>query len=60
MNAEARPVERIRIEQHSIAGMLWFGAWVFTIGYLKLGFWKAVLGLLIWPYYIGAVLGAAP
>ena len=54
MTTEAGSLQRIRIEQHSIAGTLWFGAWLFTIGFLKLGFWKAVLALLVWPYYLGA------
>ena len=52
--------ERIRIEQHSIAGLLWFGAWLFTIGYLHLHFWKGTLALLLWPYYLGVALGAVP
>lgn len=49
--------ERIRIEQHSMAGTLWFAAWLFTIGFLELTFWKAVLAILLWPYYLGAALG---
>jgi len=36
----------------SIAGTLWFGGWLFTIGYAKLLWWKALLGLVIWPYYL--------
>jgi hypothetical protein len=46
--------ERVRIEQHSIAGFLWFGAWLFTIGFLHLPFWKGVLAILLWPYFLGA------
>ena len=46
-------MEKIKIEQHSISGAVWIGAWLFTIGYLKLGFWQGVLGLFIWPYYLG-------
>jgi hypothetical protein len=34
-------------------GDFWFAAWLFTIGFLHLGFWRAVLALLIWPYYLG-------
>jgi len=49
-------VERIRIEQHSFGGLLWFGAWLFTLGYLHLAFWKGVLALLLWPYYLGVAL----
>ena len=45
--------ENIRIEQHSFMGSIWFGGWLFTVGYLQLTFWKGVIGLVIWPYYIG-------
>jgi hypothetical protein len=48
-------MEKIRIEQHSFAGLLWFAAWLFTIGWLHQSFWRAVLGLLIWPYDLGVV-----
>lgn len=45
--------QKIRIEQHSLTGGLWFAAWLFTIGYLHLTFWKGVLAIVIWPYYMG-------
>lgn len=48
--------QKIRIEQHSAAGMLWLASWLFTIGFLHLPFWKAVLALIAWPYYIGATV----
>lgn len=60
MTTEGGRVERIRIEQHSVAGTFWFAAWLFTIGFLKLSFWKAVLALIVWPYYVGAALAARP
>ena len=50
--------ERIRIEQHSFVGTLWFAAWLFTIGYLHLGFWKAVFGIVVWAYYLGVAVSA--
>jgi hypothetical protein len=34
-------------------GWLWFVGWLFTMGYVQLSFWKSVLGLVIWPYYLG-------
>jgi hypothetical protein len=46
-------MEKIRIEQHSVGGLMWAAAWLFTIGFLELTFWKGVLALFIWPYYIG-------
>lgn len=48
--------ERIRVEQHSFGGMIWFVGWLFTIGYLKLSFGKGLLAIVIWPYYLGASL----
>jgi hypothetical protein len=46
-------MEKVRIEQHSAGGLLWFFGWLFTIGFLKLTFGKGVLALLLWPYYLG-------
>jgi hypothetical protein len=46
-------MERIRVEQHGFAGLVWIGAWLFTIGYLHLAFWKGVLAMVLWPYYLG-------
>lgn len=37
-------------------GALWFVGWLFTIGWLGLGFWKGVLAIILWPYFIGAAL----
>lgn len=51
-------VPKIRIEQHTFAGALWFAAWLFAIGYLHLSFWKGVFALVIWPYFIGVHLSA--
>lgn len=53
-------MERIRIEQHGSAGLLWVAAWLFTVGYLHLGLWKAVFALLLWPYFLGVAFSAAP
>ena len=49
---------RIKIEQHTLTGGLWCAAWLFTIGFLHLTFWKAVLAILVWPYYIGVAFSA--
>ena len=46
-------VEKIRIEQHSGVGLLWITGWLFTLGFLPVTFWKGVLALFIWPYYLG-------
>lgn len=36
-------------------GLLWFGGWLFAIGFAQLSFWKAALALAIWPYFLGAL-----
>lgn len=51
-------MEKIRIEQHSSVGLVWLAGWLFTIGFLKLGFWASVLAIVVWPYRIGAALTA--
>jgi hypothetical protein len=39
-----------------MCGPVWFAGWLFTLGFLKLAFWKAILALILWPYYLGAHL----
>ena len=48
------PIHNQQIISHSNGlGMLWVVGWIFTIGYLKLNFWRGVLAIIIWPYYLG-------
>jgi hypothetical protein len=53
-------MEKIRINQNSFTGTLWAAAWLFTIGFLHLTFWKGVLAILLWPYYLGAAFRLLP
>jgi hypothetical protein len=48
--------EKIRIEQHSVGGLLWLFGWLFTIGLLNLTFWKGFVALLVWPVFLGYAL----
>lgn len=34
-------------------GIIWFIGWLFTIAYAQLIWWQALLGLILWPYYLG-------
>jgi len=36
-----------------VLGPLWFMGWLFTLGFLHPTFWKGVLAIIIWPYYLG-------
>jgi len=47
-------MEKAKFQPNGCAGFLWFGGWLFTIGYLRLTFWKGVLAILLWAYYLGA------
>lgn len=40
----------------SLGGVFWLTGWLFTIGYVGLEWWQIILGLFIWPYYLGAAL----
>ncbi len=40
----------------SLAGVLWFGGWLFTIGFAQLVWWKAILGIVVWPYFLAVFL----
>jgi hypothetical protein len=48
--------EPIKIVQQNAVGLVWFGGWLFTIGYLHLPFWKALVALVAWTYYLGTAL----
>jgi hypothetical protein len=37
----------------ALAGSIWFIGWLFTIGFAKLIWWKALLAIVIWAYYLG-------
>jgi hypothetical protein len=48
----AEVVTRTRSAPNSLGGMLWFAGWLFTIAFAKLVWWKALLALAIWPYFL--------
>lgn len=39
-----------------LSGTLWFIGWLFTIGFAQLAWWKVLLALILWPYFLGATL----
>jgi len=38
-----------------LGGVLWFGGWLFTIAFAKLLWWQAILGIVVWPWYLGTM-----
>jgi len=47
-----------KVEVSGLTGPFWFTGWLFTIGYVHLGLGKALLAIVIWPYYLGVVFRA--
>lgn len=43
----------VRVDQSGFIVILGIWAWLFTIGYLHLSFWRGVLAIVLWPYYLG-------
>jgi hypothetical protein len=44
------------VESQCSLGLLWFAGWLFSLGYLQLGFWKGILAIFVWPYFLGSGL----
>ncbi len=53
IHMEKDHTQKIRIAHHPFLGFGWFAAWLFTLGFLHLSFWKAVAAIVLWPYYLG-------
>ena len=39
-----------------LVGPLWLIGWLFTLGFVGLSPWKALVGLVLWPYLLGVSL----
>ncbi len=46
-------MDNVIINNIDTLGSLWGIGWLFTIGYLQLTFWRGVLAIILWPYYMG-------
>jgi hypothetical protein len=45
-----------KVKVESGFGVIWCIGWMFTIGFLQLVWWKALLALIVWPWYLGAAI----
>jgi hypothetical protein len=54
--------EKVRERKHggeggpALAVVIWFIGWLFTIGFANLVWWKIILGLVVWPYFLGVAI----
>jgi hypothetical protein len=37
----------------TLGGVLWFVGWLFTIGFANLVWWKIIVGIVVWPFFLG-------
>lgn len=37
----------------ALSGTIWFIGWLFTIGFANLIWWKIIVGIVVWPYFLG-------
>lgn len=56
MSDEVRYHKR-SVDCGTLIGPIWLMGWLFTLGFLKLAFWKGVLAIVLWPYYLGLFFG---
>jgi hypothetical protein len=55
--SDDKKVIKGKMEIAGLVGPLWFMGWLFTIGFAHLVAGKALLALVLWPYYLGSALG---
>lgn len=53
--ADDKP-NRIKVQTGQSLGLVWFIGWLFTASFASLPWWQVVLGLIVWPYYLGAAV----
>jgi hypothetical protein len=54
---ENEKTQKIKVQPQTCSGMVWIGGWLFTVGFLHLAFWRGVLAIVLWPYYLGVHFG---
>ena len=42
----------VKVNNGSAAGAFWTAGWIFTMAFAKLIWWKALLAVIIWPWYL--------
>jgi hypothetical protein len=59
MAEEKEEKKRWYHRRHSatLVGPIWFIGWLFTIGYAHLVLWQILVGIVVWPYFLGRAVG---
>ncbi len=55
MGVDSGPRSR-RGSAGATAGPFWLAGWLFTVAFAELAWWKALLALVLWPYFLGVAV----
>ena len=55
---ESQSKSVVKVEQGGAIVFVGIWGWLYTIGYLHLGFWQGLLAIVLWPFYLGSAFGA--
>jgi hypothetical protein len=55
--AEGNKSKRGSASPGGLAGAFWFAGWLFTIAFADLVWWKIILGIIVWPLFLGWEIG---
>ncbi len=44
------------VRSAGFGGTLWLIGWLFTVGFARLVWWKILLAVVAWPYFLGSAL----
>ena len=50
---EERRFMHTRASGGAAGGIFWFIGFLFTIGFVNMVWWKILLSIIIWPYFLG-------
>lgn len=56
INEKGEIMPKTVVESQCSLGLLWVAGWLFSLGFLQLGFWKGLVAILFWPYLLGSGL----
>jgi len=54
--AEEKERGHVRVDTAGVIGPIWFFGWLFTLAFAQLSWWQAIVGIIIWPYFLGSAL----
>jgi len=37
----------------TVSVTIWFIGWLFTMAFAQLAWWKIIVGIVVWPYFLG-------